>query len=182
VSALADGFAATPNGLRAMTPLALLRLNARAFADAVGGLFGRDPLLVPLSGPRGTVAALTTPDSLNGQRALNPDNRYPDWQQAVAARSALLPAFYRPARHAARIDCPLLVVAPDQDGVAPQAPAIVAGEQAPRGEVASVPGGHYAPLLAAHEDAVSAQLDFLNRNLLDAQASPEPILRVGGSS
>ena len=46
----------------------------------------------------GTVALLTTPDALDGGRALNPGNRYPDWQQAVAARSALRIGFYRPGR------------------------------------------------------------------------------------
>ena len=35
---------------------------------------------------------------LDGDRALNPGNRYPDWQQAVAARSALRLGFYRPGR------------------------------------------------------------------------------------
>jgi hypothetical protein len=51
---------------------------------------------VPLAGEPGTVAALTTPDSLDGNRALNPSNRYPDWQQAVAARSVLRLGFYQP--------------------------------------------------------------------------------------
>jgi uncharacterized protein len=130
-------------------------------------LIGRDPLLVPLAGEKGTVAALTTPDSLNGPRALNPGNRYPDWQQEVAARSALRIGLYRPARHAARVGCPLLVVAPEGDGVAPVGPAIRAAERAPRGEVVRLDGGHYAPLMDQHERAVEAQLDFLRRHLLD---------------
>jgi uncharacterized protein len=166
VSALADGAAAAPNAMRHTTPLSMLRLNARALLDTLGGMLGRDPLLVPLAGERGEVAALTTPDSLNGRRALNPDNRYPDWQQAVAARSAMRLAFYRPGRHASRIACPLLVIAPEQDGVAPQGPAIGAAERAPRGEVGRIPGGHYMPLLDGHEQAVEAQLAFLRRHLL----------------
>jgi pimeloyl-ACP methyl ester carboxylesterase len=165
VSALADGPAAAPNAFRHTTPLSALRLNARAAMDAIGGLLGRDPLLVPLAGERGQVAALTTPDSRNGPRALNPGNRYPDWQQSVAARSAVRLGFYRPGPQASRVRCPLLVLAPEEDGVAPSAAAIRAGERAPRGEVARIPGGHYAPYLEGHEEALEIQLDFLRRQL-----------------
>jgi pimeloyl-ACP methyl ester carboxylesterase len=143
-----------------------MRLMGRAALDALGGLFARDPLLVPLAGERGTVAALTTPDSLNGSRALNPDNTYPDWQQEVATRSALRIGFYRPARYASRVRCPLLALVTEQDGVAPPAPLISAGERAPRGEVVRITGGHYAPYLEGHEEAVEAQLEFLRRHLI----------------
>jgi hypothetical protein len=43
----------------------------------------------PLAGPRGTVASLTTPDAAKSAAALDPDNQYPDWEQTVAAGSAL---------------------------------------------------------------------------------------------
>ena len=85
----ADGQAAARNAARHQKPLALLRLTGRGVLDALGGLAGRRPRLVPLAGEPGTVAVLTTPDSVDGDRALNPDNTCPDWQQAVAARSAL---------------------------------------------------------------------------------------------
>ena len=61
------------------------------------------------------MASLTTPDGARGGQALDPDGRYPDWDQTVAAASALRAAFYRPGRGAARIACPLLVVAYDDD-------------------------------------------------------------------
>lgn len=84
-------------------PLALLRLTGRAILDAFGGLVGREPLLIPLAGKFGGVAALTTPDALNGDRALNPGNKYPRWRQEVAARSALRVGFYRLGRYASRV-------------------------------------------------------------------------------
>ncbi len=167
VSALADGPASAPNGFRHTTPLSSLRLLSRGGLDAIGALVGRDPLLVPLAGEKGTVAALTTPDSMNGPTALNPGNRYPDWQQEVATRSALRIGFYRPGRYAPRVECPLLALVAEQDGVATPKPFIQAGERAPRGEVARIPGGHYAPMMEGHELAVEVQLDFLRRHLLD---------------
>jgi uncharacterized protein len=105
-SPLADGIDAMRNALPHTTPRALVRLAGRAAADAVTGLVGRDPLLVPLAGERGSVASLTTPDSRNGAAALNPGNRYPQWQQTVAARSAIRVGFYRPGRFASQIRCP----------------------------------------------------------------------------
>jgi pimeloyl-ACP methyl ester carboxylesterase len=143
--------------MRHTTPLALLRLSGRGLLDAVGGLLGREPLLVPLAGQPGTVAMLATPDALNGDRALNPDNRYPDWQQDVAARSVLRIGFYRPGRIASRVGCPLLVLAYDQDDVAPAGAAARAGKRTPRGEVVRVRGGHYEPFLGGHEQAVDIQ-------------------------
>lgn len=92
-----QGKAETPDPHQ--TRLALLRLTGRALLDAVDGIFGREPLHVPLVGERGMIAALTTPDVRDTARALHPDNRHPEWQRTVAARSAqtrLLPP--RPTR------------------------------------------------------------------------------------
>jgi uncharacterized protein len=163
----ADGPAAARNAFRHQTTLALLRLTGRALLDALGGLVGRKPLLVPLTGGPGTVAVLTAPDAQNGPSALNPANKYPEWQQEIAARSTLRLGFYRPGRYAGRVQCPLLVVAYDNDGAALPGPAVRAAERAPQGELALLHGGHYEPFLDGYEEAVSIQLSFLHRHLLD---------------
>jgi pimeloyl-ACP methyl ester carboxylesterase len=171
-SPLVDGPAAFPNAMRHQKQIAALRFFCRAALDAVRLRLGREPLLVPLAGPPGTVTSLTTPDSQKGSDALNPGNRYPEWQQAVSASSALRVGFYRPGRHAARIKIPFLVFAYEHDGVAPVRPAIKAAKRAPRGELACLPGGHYAPYLEGHEQAVEVLLSFLRRHVLgDTQAS-----------
>jgi uncharacterized protein len=158
---LADGRAAAPNALRHMTASALARLTGRALLDAVGGLLGREPLLVPLAGERGTVASVTTPDAIDADRALNPGNRYPGWRQEVAARLALRVGFYRPVRFARRVRCPLLVLAYEDDRTALPGPAIRAGERAPAGRVVRLPGNHYAAFLEGHEETVATELAFL---------------------
>jgi uncharacterized protein len=163
----ADGLAAARNAARYQRPLALLRFAGRGIADAVGSLAGRPPRLVPLTGEPGTIALLTTPDALDGNRALDPDGRYPEWQREIAARSALRLGFYRPGRHAARIRCPLLVLVCDQDQSALAEPAARAASRAPRGELVRLPGGHYEPFLGGHERAVEAELAFLRRHLID---------------
>lgn len=163
----ADGLAAARNAARHQKPLALLRLTGLGVLDALGGLVGRQPQLVPLAGEPGTVAVVTTPDGLDGDRALNPDNRYPDWQRAAAARSAFGLGFYRPGRDARRVLCPLLVLVCDQDQSALAGPAADAANRAPRAELVRMPGGHYEPFLGRHEQAVDAELSFLRRHLLD---------------
>jgi fermentation-respiration switch protein FrsA (DUF1100 family) len=170
----ADGPAAARNAMRHQKPLAMLRLTGRGVLDAVGGLVGRQPLLVPLAGEPGTVALLTTPDGIDGDRALNPDNRYPDWQQAAAARSAFHIGLYRPGRYASRVRCPLLVLVCDQDQSALAGPAVGAANRAPRGELVRMPGGHYEPFLGGHEQAVEAELSFLHRHLLDHARADRP--------
>jgi len=179
---VADGLAATANASRHQRPLAMLRLTGRGIVDSLGGLVGRQPILVPLAGKPGTVALLTTPDALDAGRALNPDNKYADWQQAVAARSALGLGFYRPGRAAARVRCPLLVLVCDQDQSAPVGPAVRAANRAPHGELVRMPGGHYEPFLGGHEQAVEAELSFLRRHLLDPARTDRRSSVIVGSS
>jgi pimeloyl-ACP methyl ester carboxylesterase len=169
-----DGPAAARSAARHSTLLALLRLTGRGFLDALGGRVGRQPRLVPLVGEPGTVAVLTTPDIRDSGRALNPGSRYPDWQQAVAARSALRLGFYRPGRDASRVRCPLLILVCDQDRSAPAEPSVRAARRAPRGQLVRMPGGHYAPFLDVHEQAVEAELSFLRRHLLDHSRADRP--------
>jgi pimeloyl-ACP methyl ester carboxylesterase len=161
----ADGQAAVRNAARHQKPVALARFTGRALLAALGARLGRPPRMVALAGEPGTVAVLTTPDALDGGRALNPGNRYPEWRQEVAARSAFRLSFYRPGRDAKRVQCPLLVLVCDDDQSAPPTPSVRAAERAPRGELVRMPGGHYAPFLAGHERAADAELSFLQRHL-----------------
>jgi dienelactone hydrolase len=176
----ADGQAAVRGAMRHQRPPAMLRLIGRGVLDATAGLAGRPPRLVPLSGAPGTVAVLTTPDGRDGALALNPANQYPQWQQAVAARSALGLGLYRPVRDASRIAVPLLVVVCEQDQTAPPEPAIEAARRAPRSELLRLPGGHYAPFLGGHERAVEAELAFLRRHALEQRLGLDADCVAGG--
>lgn len=164
-SPLADAVDIARNALRHMTPMAAIRLTGRSIADSIGGLFGLQPLMTPLAGERGTVALLTTPDSRNGAQAVNPGNKFPNWRQEVSARAVLNTSLYRPGRHAPRVQCPLLVVAYENDGVAPPRPAVRAAKSAPRGELAYLRGGHYQGYLDGHEETIEILLTFLNKHL-----------------
>jgi pimeloyl-ACP methyl ester carboxylesterase len=109
---------------------------------------------------------LSTPDALDANRALNPDGRYDDWQQTIAARSVLPLMAYRPGRAAAAVRIPMLVVVCEDDRSVLPGPALRAAARAPRSEVVRVPGGHYAPFLDQHQAVVDAELAFLRQQLL----------------
>ncbi|WP_084316169.1 alpha/beta hydrolase [Actinospica robiniae] len=162
----AGGMTAARAAMRFQTPAASLRLTARGVLDALGGRFGRAPLTVPLWADPGTVAVLTTPDVVDSQRALDPENKHAqDWRKEAAARSVLRLAAYRPGRAAARISCPLQVIVCADDKSAYPPAAIAAARRAKNAELVELPGGHYAPFLAAHEEAAEAQIKFLTRRL-----------------
>jgi uncharacterized protein len=167
----ADGPAATRNAARYQTRTAMARFTGRALLDAAAARLGRPPRLVPLTGEPGQVVMLTTPDGRETGRALNPGNRYPEWRQEIAARSALRGGFYRPGRYARRVSCALQVVVADHDQSALAPPSIRAARRAPRGELVTLPGGHYAPFLDAHEQAVAAELAFLRDHLSEHAAA-----------
>lgn len=162
---LTDALASTPNALRYETLPVILRMPFLALLDVLGGMLGRPAKVIPLARPRGAVAMLTTPDAQDGERALAPGGRYPEWQRTVAARSVMRLTWYRPGRAASRVTAPLLVVVADDDRSVLAAPAVRAAGRAPVSEVVRVPGGHYAPFLEAHEQVVAAELDFLRRHL-----------------
>ncbi len=162
-----DGPASARNAARHQKPGAMLRFTGRAILDALGSLVGRPPRLVPLVARPGTVAMLSTPDAIaDGERALQAAS-HPDWQQAVAARSALRLTLYRPGRYASRVRCPLLVLVCEQDQTSLVEPSVKAANRAPHAELVRMPGGHYAPFLDGHEQAAEAQLSFLRRHVLD---------------
>jgi len=82
------------------------------------------------------------------------------------------------------VRCPLLVVVCDQDRSALAGPAIRAAGRAPGAELVRLPGGHYAPFLDAHEQAVAAEVDFLHRHALAGAPvrAGEPSVRAGADS
>jgi pimeloyl-ACP methyl ester carboxylesterase len=72
------------------------------------------------------------------------------------------------------VRCPLLVVVCDQDQSALAGPAVSAARRAPRAELVHLAGGHYAPFLDGHEQAVEAELAFLRAHLLDRVRADHP--------
>jgi alpha-beta hydrolase superfamily lysophospholipase len=147
----------------ALGPRQALRLAARALRDLWRMAARRPPFTIPVAGPPGGVAAMTTPDALQSYEALVPAGT--EWRNELAARMVAVVATYRPVRKARRVRAPLLVQAFSEDRITPPGPSIRAAHAAPRGELKTYPGGHFAPFAEQFEPAVTDQLDFLRRHL-----------------
>jgi pimeloyl-ACP methyl ester carboxylesterase len=145
---------------------ALNRITLAGLRDAIGALRGRPPLMLPVVGPPGTLAAMSTPDAEPGYRAITG----PTWRNEFAARFGLTAALYRPGLEADRLPCPILVQIGDHDAIAPPKAAEDAAWLATgRAEVRTYPIGHFEAFLGEpFERAVADQLHFLTRHLTSA--------------
>jgi fermentation-respiration switch protein FrsA (DUF1100 family) len=155
-----DGLAAT----RAASPRSLARAMAPALRDELARVRRKPPVLVPLVGPPGSTALMTSPDSEAGYHALIPPGV--DFQGGVSARFLSRVGLYRPGRSASKVTCPILFCICDKDAVAPAETALRYAATAPRGEVRRYPIGHFDIYLGeAFERAVGDQTEFLVRHL-----------------
>ncbi|MGI8802812.1 MAG: alpha/beta hydrolase [Solirubrobacteraceae bacterium] len=156
--------------IRALGLASAVRLTAAGLLDELGRLRGAEPHLIPLVGPPGTTAAMSTPDAVPGYAAMFAPGE--PWNNSFSARAGLRIGLYRPSRRAGRITCPWLVQISEQDLITPPAPALAAAARAPRSEVRRYAGGHFEIYVGdGFERSVADQLAFLER------AAPAPVNR-----
>jgi pimeloyl-ACP methyl ester carboxylesterase len=158
-----DGLASMRDIARREGPGPLLKATAVGLRDVVAGLRDRPPVLAPLAGQPGTVAALTAPGAADRYTAM----AGPSWRNEVAARVFLQVGGYRPVRRAAQVRCPILLQVADLDQTAPPSAAMAAARRAPRAEVRHYPCDHFDvyPGAGWHDAVVAHQVAFLTRHL-----------------
>jgi pimeloyl-ACP methyl ester carboxylesterase len=162
-SPMMDGLHAFVTAMKIGGPRTLARLSYLAAMDVARSRLGLSPVLLPIVGPPGSVAALTAPDAEPGYRAIVP----PDFRNELCARILFEVPRYRPFRHADRLPCPILIQICDHDSVAPIQPALGAVRRAgSRAELRRYPIGHFDIYLGADFDrSVADQLDFFDRHM-----------------
>ncbi len=169
-SRLAGAIGQSPlvDGLVAMTmapPLHSLWLFALGLRDILGSALGRSPRYLPASAGPGKRAVFASDEALAGLELTKP--REPTrWNNQVAARSVLGLAAHRPVQHAARITCPILLIVPEADTVAPAGRTLVVAERAANAELHRSKGGHYDVYEggAAYEETLRLEVEFLQRH------------------
>ena len=169
-----DGVAAVSSLIRYAGLGQLLKLGARGLQDILGHLLGASPVMLPIIGPPGALAALSSEDAEPGYRALVPEHSA--WRNEVCARIMLGLGLYRPGRKTNRLPCPILIQVCEQDTLAPATAAHAAARRAgSRATVRSYPIGHFEIYLGeAFEKAVEDQLDFLTKSLLPEKHYDNP--------
>ena len=155
-----DGVAA----MRAAHPRSLISAVGPVFRDQLARLRGKPPVMVPLVGPPGSAALMTSPDSEPGYRALIPPGA--EFHNGVAARFLLHVGLHRPGRSARKISAPILFCICDTDAVAPAQTALRYAATTPLAEVKRYPVGHFDIYRGEpFERAVADQTEFLVRQL-----------------
>jgi hypothetical protein len=140
-----------------------LRLGLLGLKDGIGSLRGREPLMVPIVGRPGELAAMSSEESEPGMLAI----AGPTWRNEVTARAASAEILNRAVTKMDKVGCPILVQIADRDTVTPAAASRAAAWRAKgRVEVREYPCQHFDIYVGeGRERAIADQLHFLRRHL-----------------
>jgi pimeloyl-ACP methyl ester carboxylesterase len=152
----ADGLA-----LLASVPLDhMLRLSVAAMRDLLRIMMRRAPFTVPIVGPTDSLAIMNMPGSWEGYRSILPKDT--SWTNACPARAVFTTSFYRPTRHAPRVQCPVLSVMAKRDEVIPSWSIRKEVARLPHAKVLVLDGSHFDVYKGScFEEAVAAEQNFL---------------------
>lgn len=159
---LVDGPAAGRHALASHSPAGLTRSTVAGVRSRVSGRLGRAPVMMPVVGHPGELAALTLDGCYEDYLAL----AGPTWRNEIDAAVGLEMGGYRPAKKVDQLRCPTLVQIADFDRSAPPAAAAKAAFEA-RAEVRHYNGDHFDvwPGKECFASVVEHQLSFLTRHL-----------------
>lgn len=157
---LVDGLSSTA-AIRPF-PRQQVRLLLAGLRDTGRALAHRPPSYLPVIGPPGRRAVLSSPDAEPDYRVILPAG----WDNRIAARVALSVLVYRPGRSARRLRCPVLLTVGSRDVVTPPRRAERMVSRAPYAELRSYPARHFESFAPPFSDRVLADsTDFLRRHL-----------------
>ncbi|MBW2295177.1 MAG: alpha/beta fold hydrolase [Deltaproteobacteria bacterium] len=143
---------------------ALLKIAAYALWDSLKTALTGRPCYIPVVGPPGSAAALTTPECEAGYRALIPEGEI--FHNQTPAKALIKLARYDPLAVAGKVTCPALVIAAEEDSLIPVEQARSMSSRLPRGEFHTLRCNHFAPYRGEWFDAnIRLQLEFLAKRI-----------------
>ena len=151
------------------------RMLFHGVRDLVRSWLRLSPHRIPIVGKPGTTALLPYQEAWEAFESL----ASADFRNEACARISIRIDKYRPIRHLAKIDCPVLLQVCEHDAGTP--PALV--EKAARrlgelGQIARYPIDHFDIYVGEQfERAVDDQLAFFQRHLGATEASPNEVAR-----
>jgi uncharacterized protein len=168
---LVDGMAAARLALKHHAPSSIARSTVAGFRSRLSSVAGRGPVMMPIVGRPGEVAALTLPGHYESYLAI----AGPTWRNEVDASVGMELGGHRPAKAAEHLEAPLLVQIADFDRSAPPYAAAKAAF-AGRAEVRHYPCDHFDVWPGADwfEPALAHQVSFLTR-VLRPSPDAEPV-------
>jgi len=160
-----DGISSMTNILRRNGVRHALRCVWAGIKDQLGALLGREPVLAPIVGRPGTLAALNAEGVLDKHLQM----AGPTWRNELAARIFLRVGSYRPISEADDVHVPVLVQVADFDRSAPPRAAMRAAVRS-SAEVRHYPCDHFDvyPGQEWFDAVISHQIEFLTRHFAAA--------------
>jgi fermentation-respiration switch protein FrsA (DUF1100 family) len=139
------------------------KLSLAGMRDFVGSLRGQPPLMIPVAGRPGEVAALATEDSLPGYESI----AGPSWRNEITARAAIQELRNRAITRIGEVRCPILIQVAERDAlVPPEACAAAVWAAKGRSEMRAYPCAHFEIYKGEwQERSVADQIHFLRRHL-----------------
>ncbi|MCW2758147.1 MAG: Hydrolase, alpha/beta domain protein [Nocardioidaceae bacterium] len=137
----------------------LLRLTGHALRDVARAAGGRSPHLIPIVGPPGSLAAISSADGESGYETI----MGPTFRNEMLARGILPILVNRPVSAAKKLRMPLFLVIATKDTIAPVgAVRAVAKKASGRVVTTSFDVGHFEIYRGEpFEESVAAQVEFL---------------------
>ncbi len=159
---MTDGLAAVLQLTRTVGLFQVLKLTVLAIVDAIRGVLGLSPILIPIVARAGVLAPLAGEKAYDGYVAV----ACLRWRNEMSARMALTLALYRP--RAQDLRCPALIQACMQDQ-AVSAPAALAFAKRAGAELRQYAQMDHFDIYVGEdfERAVGDQLEFFGRTLLN---------------
>lgn len=147
----------------------VVRATGHGLRDVARALIKRAPHYVPVVGPPGSAALISTPGAEDAYTAM----AGPTWRNEVCARTALEVGLNRPTGFAGRVPCPMLVQVGANDQVAPpNAARRTAKKAGRRAQLREYPVDHFDVYQGPWQRrALADQLDFFSR-VLDPSGAP----------
>jgi len=144
-------------------PAQQLKVTMTGVRDALAGLRGREPVMIPIVAPPGELGAMTSEEAVPGMRRI----AGPTWRNEITGRAAFAEWGNRAITRMDRVGCPILVQIADRDSVAPPSAARAAAWRAKgRVQVHEYPCAHFDLYVGEwRERAIHDQLRFLRHHI-----------------
>ena len=140
-----------------------LGVQLRSIGRATREVVTRRPVMMPVAGPPGTLAANVAPEALGGFEELTGGI---GWRNEVNSSPVLTMFGYRPVRSARDIAAPVLLQVGERDGMVPLEPIEKVAGTAPRARLVHYDMDHFGCFSPEHRDRVAAdEVAFLAEHL-----------------
>jgi len=133
--------------------------------DLINMALFRPPHLVPVIGDPNAFACMNTPEAKPGYESIISEGS--KWRNEVPAWAGITLAFYWPSVYASRINCPVLMIAGENDTVVPYKAALKAAKKIKNATTVSLPVGHFEAYTGdMFEKVVEIEGEFLREILI----------------